>query len=211
MTKAWIGQSNSTLFACEEPGCYYRIALRFEGDGIAHKCPRRGPTTLGWSYAVNLIAKMWTMLDDTMEVIMSEDSSPEAKSTAKIRASAQAEMILVFMRPYFETVQDISREAKKRYDAHKSGDSVYITSGLGDIHILPPDAKWLPAKGGGYTSNPTMAATAGGRVANETPAVSLTEAERNNIKQAIETGMFTDGELAKVYGISVDTIRSLLI
>jgi hypothetical protein len=65
---------------------------------------------------MNLIGKMWEQLDAEVDLIASNGSEE-----AKVRAKAKAEIIALFMAPFFRTWEEVSMEAGRRLYARRNG------------------------------------------------------------------------------------------
>ena len=140
-----------------------------------------------------VLERLWLELDTTMDSLMNVAalSSPDedAVQRLRIRARTQAETLVIFMTPFFNNVDEVAREAKKRYDARQAGDDSYTTPGLSDEDYVPPAVN---------TSSKFTVKRTGNRVPNN--AVDA-------VRQALETKMFTVDEIAASYNMTPDEVK----
>lgn len=224
--------------ACNGPMCMRRMQHKSREAAIEdwnnHTCPWGSGTKVAWSVTKTLVEQMWEKLDVEMNHIMgflnSEgqwqfDPQPEPR---KIRARALAECIAIFMTPFFETADDVAREAVKRHEARKKGED-YETPGLGHrryesaalAHASKADG-WYSTPGDAYTSEPSMAGAPNPRRGGRTttapsraavpPKIRLDEASQAAIRKA-HSGMpqiFTVEVLAKQYGATRAEVTAIL-
>lgn len=150
-----------------------------------------------------LLQRMWDLLDKEMDSIFKyQDKSEQGVFLHKTRARAQAEMIALFMTPHFTTADGIAVEARRRYNARQEGtpdyDPEYETPGLGSRRYQPPPGidKYSPSRTEKKAPTP--------KVKN---VKALPPEAIPGVKLAMESGKFTVPQLAKMYGVSEDTVR----
>lgn len=219
------------LFKCDKPNCYRRLTFKsadlVELERVNHKCPYwGGESKVSWSVTKTLVQQMWDKLDAEYAEIKRGSIDPEYN---KARARAFAECIAIFMRPFFETADDIVKEAMRRYDAKAAGDTEYETPGIGHrryetaamAHASRADG-WYESPQDGYTTDPAHAGSPSrgrGRRASGSvgapaaaPAIKLSEADQSAIRNAHEQmgQIFTPAVLAKQYGVSEAVINQVL-
>jgi hypothetical protein len=184
------------IVICTESHCTLHMSAPSYEEGVrvygAHHCPHLGgPTKIGYSVTLTIVETAWQKLDAVMDLIMDPAAStlPEQTMRAKYEARGMAEIIALFMGPFFTTPDDVAKEAKKRWQARRDGDTAYETVGLGHLKYQAPPG--------------------GPRDKTVEPAHKLTDKEIAGIKAALGSGMMKDVELAKMYGVSVAIIRQV--
>jgi len=228
------------LVHCEQPNCYMHMTVNTEAEQAHylanHKCPYwGGDSKVSWSVTKTLVQEMWELLDSEVNQLKGTwiegkwtEPNPHGVHTEyhQYRARAIAECLAIFMRPFFDTADDIVKESIKRWEARRDRDTEYETAGLGHRRYETAAAAHLSATPGwygtaqdGYTANPSLAGSpspnrgrgAATRPATR-PAVVVTEKDRAQIKMAYE-GMpeiFTPTTLAKQYKVPESVVREIL-
>lgn len=196
--KNWMGveydkQRHIWIIRCPAPLCFYNSARSSEAEANQvlnnHPCPwfGGGTTTFSWSVAVEAILKpIWIELDDRVDIIFSDTATPEEKAQAKAEAKGLGVALAVLMPPFFHAPEEISKEARKRWEARRD-DIEYETPGMGRLRIKPPAA-----------------------LVTTVQMPKLDEKELAAIKFAGQSGMFTTADLAKTYGLSVPQVELIL-
>ena len=217
------------LFECDKPNCYRRFTLNspeeVERERQNHKCPYwGGESKVSWSVTKTLVQQMWDLLDDVMNELMDADD-PKEKDFYKSRARAIAECIAIFMRPFFETADEIAAEAVRRYKARQSGDTEYETAGIGHRRYesaamahSSAATGWYTAPDGGYTSDPHRAGRTSSRRSGRGAAapapvkirVSPEDQEGIRNAHAAMPQIFTIATLAKQYGTTEAEVSAIL-
>lgn len=171
--------------------------------------PRRFPMTeteplihLTWKL---LMSKVEIILDDTRNFDM--ETVRATVDRAKHEARGIAEVLAIQMKPFFESADDVVRAAVKY---HK--DPWYNVPGLGE-HL------WDPTKNPDGSdrvpiSTPRSAPRAGVAKKRTAPKVDntstkkLTDKEREGIKEAVSSGMFTKEDVAAMFEVSMAEIEA---
>lgn len=152
-----------------------------------------------------LVQRMWDMLDETMSSLMNPPGDPE-KRDLKIRARAQAEFIAMFMKPHFTTADMIAVEARRRYNARQEGtpeyDPEYETPGLGTRRYEPPPGTPRFSRDAKPESTKKTAAPKA-KASKPLPPEAIPGA-----KMAIESGKFTVAQIAQMYSVSEEAVRT---
>ena len=217
------------LFECDKPNCYRRFTLNspeeVERERENHKCPYwGGESKVSWSVTKTLVQQMWDLLDDVMNELMDATDEKE-KDFYKSRARAIAECIAIFMKPFFDTADEIAREAVRRHKARQDGDTEYETAGIGarryEVAAMAHSSAtpgWYTSPDGGYTSDPSRAGRTSSRRSGRgttAPApvrIRLSTEDQEGIKNA-HAGMpqiFTIAVLAKQYGTTEAEVSAIL-
>lgn len=146
----------------------------------------------------SLLQRTWEKLDREVDAIKRPDTiDPEYHKT---RAVALAEVLAMFMVPYFSTTQEVSAEALRRWKARQNGEE-YETLGLGAHALsLPKPAVQIP-RGQQTTKRAAAPKSSGNRI----PAAAV-----NNSLQGIVTGMFTVKQIASMYKMTEGEVKSQL-
>lgn len=196
-------QAHPWLVSCDRDGCFYYVCADAEEDGkvklALHRCPTRGTTHQGLMMARSLLQQAWAELDELVDKIMDPDTAPTEKNDLQQQAKGISTVLAIFMVPHFEFPHEISKEAKRRYEARVAGEQ-YETAGLGVRMMEPPPSNWRPD---------VSKASKGVRVADK-KTVSLGDKEREAIKFAGSSGMFTHKQLADTYGISEAQVQEIV-
>lgn len=215
---------------CEAKQCVWRIGFHTEEEAalsmLEHDrkdCPRIGhraylmeeTNDLGQPYtelhlSKSILEKLWDELDATMMPMMTQRGGEEF--VGKCRGLAFA--ILLMSTPYFDTADEVSREAMMRYKI-----------AIGEKEFKPtPGYKFNPPPVGTNAYNksrvkvidsPKKGATTR-RVAAKTaqkqyiPDKMLTPEEVESIREAVSSGMFELEDCASMFKVTVDQIKALL-
>jgi hypothetical protein len=165
-----------------------------------HPYPREIPM----SHPEPLLFSLWELLQSKMSTFM--DYQPDddmekasARERAKYEARGMAETLAILMKPFVESADDVVKHAVKYYK-----DNTYEVPGLG-LHL------WDPMKNYDGTDRTPMPTPGSQR--KPAPARKLGKqldaAEKDAIKAALSSGMFTPDQLAGVYKVSVAQIEAL--
>jgi hypothetical protein len=184
------------IVRCDQPGCFYFVSAKNHTEGVTalttHTCPHTGgPTRQGLMMSKTILENAWIKLDALLETILDDNLEEEDRKALRNQCRGMAEVLAMFMSPHFTTGDEVSREAKRRYNSKKAGEPVE-TPGLGSLRLAPPPG--TPSK---YTT-----------AAAPKPAHKLTDTEVAAIKNALAAG-WDAGDLAKVYKVSEDIIKSV--
>lgn len=166
--------------------------------------PRRFPMT----ETEPLIYKTWELLMSKVQVIMNAPVvGDESSSTAANQARGIAEVLAIQMAPFIESADHVVRCAVAAYK-----DPEFQVPGLG-AHL------WDPMRNPDGTvrtpvSAPRTAPRAGVKKAaprvNNKSTVKLTDKERDGIREAVNSGMFTKEDVASMFKVSMAEIESAL-
>jgi hypothetical protein len=217
------------LFECDKPNCYRRFTLNspeeVERERENHKCPYwGGESKVSWSVTKTLVQQMWDLLDEEVNVLKGDPTVGQIEYH-KFRARAIAECIAIFMKPFFETADEIVKESIKRWQARQDGDTEYETAGIGarryEVAAMAHSSAtpgWYTSPDGGYTSDPSRAGRTSSRRSGRgttAPApvrIRLSPEDQEGIKNA-HAGMpqiFTIAVLAKQYGTTEAEVSAIL-
>lgn len=192
-------------------GCYFVVSATTEENGevalALHTCPHRGgPTKIGLMVKVTLLEEVWEMLDEVVDKIMDPDTDDSEKHDLQQQAKAYAKVICLFMQIYFEFPHEVSAEAKRRWEARQRGDETYCTKGLGSRATEFPEPGFREK-----TEQQKQLSGAQQRSRTKAPAkASVGDQEKQAIKFAAESGMFTKDQIAKTYKITVAQVDEIL-
>ncbi len=159
-----------------------------------------------------LVEQVWKMLDDTMDELMALDAqglsvTGRDANVLKARARAQAEILAIFMQPFFTTPDGIAKEAGVRYKARRDGIE-HKTNGID--HLYFKNARSEPQRTHAeMKADPTTQDRRNVKRPMTTKPIKLNDQQINSIKTAMESGMFPIEVLAKTYGVSVDIITEV--
>lgn len=150
----------------------------------------------------SLLQQTWGLLDAEMDIICAASMNQDV-SQQKQRARAVADVLALFMKPHFNTADEIAREAKRRWQARRDGNTEYETVGLGYRATEFP-SKYTTGNVPGTAPTKKTAAPARSK-----PAVQVPDEAKPGIKQALAMGMMTATELAKSYKTTVAVIEQI--
>jgi len=200
------------LAICEKDECTYRTCADSVEDAevqlAEHACPRKGTDNMTWGKSI--LEKAWDMLDQEVDQIMAvRDRGAEITEGMKANSRGKAEILALFMHPYFENADDISREAMRRYKSRLAGEEC-ITPGVGAGRLILPEGARKEAIGKPVPSTIPDAQPAQPRRPAPPAAKKhkLTDEEVAIIKERLEGGFPVD-MLAAAYEVTPAIIRSL--
>lgn len=201
----WIAKCHRT-----EIGCFFNVSAVTEEEGqvklALHNCPHRGgPTKIGLMVSVTLLEQVWALLDECVDKIMEPDLPADEKNDLQQQAKAYAKVICVFMEIYFPFPNEVSAEAKRRYQARVAGDTTYTTRGLGSRATEFPEG--FRSSDPKPASKPTRNARAQKVAA---PPKQLTDDEKKAVRFAASSGLFTHKQLAETYGVTERYIEQVV-
>lgn len=191
---------------CNEEKCYYVVAAKTYEEGVAlltnHDCPYTGgPTRIGLMMSRTKLDEAWLKLDVAVVELIEGNLAPEEKTRLVGVCRGMAELLAIFMQPHFDHPDQISAEAKKRYEAKKAGQDDYETPGLGGVRFAQPRTReWKE----GINKSATPAQT------KVNPADKFKPEEVKAIKAALDMGMMNEEELAKMYKVGVALIKQIV-
>lgn len=151
-----------------------------------------------------LLESVWAALDAKMDIIMAGEPDPwsheqmEAHKTwvrTKNEARGIAETLAILMDPFFTDPNEVAKEAARRYKARQAGDDSYETPGLAS-EIWEPKS---PLKDETIRKATTPRKAIGKPLPPEAVA---------GAKKALESGKFTVSQIAQMYGVSDEAVKS---
>lgn len=148
----------------------------------------------------HLLLDTWKLLDSKVDLILddSQSAAPE-KEKAKNEARGIAEVLAMFMRPFFESADDIVRESVKRHKA-KVADAEHQTPGLAE-KLWNPNTRW----------DGTPFSEANIKSAGTTKTKSKLTAENiQSIKDGISSGILTEKDCASIFKVTVSEVKEAL-
>ena len=151
----------------------------------------------------SLLLDTWKLLDSKVDIIMSEPNDPhgdnsveaEARSRAKYEARGIAEVLANFMSPFFDSADDIVREAVARYKARSSG-ADHETPGLAE-EIWSPNRRW---DGTLYDEKKPV----------KSGLKPIDKKTMEGIKLAISAGILDEKGAAELYKVSIEQVRAVV-
>jgi hypothetical protein len=164
--------------------------------------PRRHPL----SETEPLIHLTWQLLMTKVGVILAEPAGSDwtreeqaAQTEAKNQARGIAEVLAIQMKPFMESADQVVKCAVKAYK-----DPEFEVPGLG-AHL------WDPQR----NSDGTPRVAIGGPVKKAAPTKSkvfktgktLTDQEREGIKEALSSGLFTESDIATMFKVSLAQVK----
>ena len=154
----------------------------------------------------------WETLDGVMEELMPlirQDKDgiialgdEERLCKLKSKARGMAEIIAIWTTPHFRTADDVAKEANRRHKAREAGEE-HTTPGtmVGNASV---DLA-VTFSNQGLKSNPTKAAPEKAR-----PVLAVSSEVRAQLINGFSSGFFTVSDLAKMYSISEQSVKSIV-
>lgn len=193
-------------FHCPQPLCF--MVLHAATEVILntriedHQCPwfGGGTTTFSWGVmADDYLMPIWKMLDAAVDVMKSNEASPEEKTAARFGGRGLAEALAILMPPFFTTGDEIVKEAIVRWEKRQANED-YETPGIGRF-------KWKRPPG--VTGDPNKPSWAKEYDPSEpkkkaVPKHNLSAADVEAIKKA---AAFPADILSAAYGVTAEVIK----
>lgn len=163
---------------------------------VYHPYPRK----VGMDQGRGLLLKTWELLDAATDTVMKKAADPWSLENVGIKevqaeARAYANVLAMFMEPFFTSADDIVREAVTRYKARQAGVQ-RDTPGLAE-HIWDPRKDWDGSDKVLPNANPQPKVNLGRQ---------LTSEEAEAVANALSAGMFTVEQLAEMFKTSTHAI-----
>lgn len=138
-----------------------------------------------------LLLQTWKKLDAHVDIIKDPKSADEL-FYSKAAARTLAEVLVMFMKPFYATSDDIVREAMNRWKSRQDA-TEHETPGLAEV-IWDPTKNW-------DGSDRTLPG-AGVKTAKKIPETAL-----NSSIKGIMSGMFTVSQIAKMYDTTEEQVK----
>lgn len=156
-----------------------------------------------------LIQQMWDEVDlqynffQEKKKIVGQNEKDLAFTKGYLRGCVK--MLSIFMRPHFNTPDDIVREVHRRWDHAQRGEE-YETPGLGSLRYTPPPGTKQYTTGDvpGTTKQATKKSAS-----SKKRVVNLSDEQKDGIKNALAAGMFSPEDLASMFKVPVETVKAL--
>lgn len=198
---------DAVIVNCDKPNCYLNLTVYTDSAAEElrnhHDCPvAGGQSSYHWEVTMTLVERMWEMIDEEfkeLETLKAKGVGSEEYVLLRGKLRGYAEMLALFMSPYFKDANEITREVVKRSKAEAD----YETPGIGSRRFeTPPNEpnKYAVATQHSKPPSPKIA------IREQTvPQHNLTDDEMASIK---ETAVMMPAEhLAAAFGVSVEVIR----
>ena len=166
--------------------------------------PRRFPMT----ETEPLIHLTWKLLMSKVEIINDSSVMEPTRTVAQNQARGIAEVLAIQMKPFLESADDVVRAAVQFYK-----DPYYVVPGLGE-HLWnprynPDGSERVPLAAPRKAPEARPKAAPKPRVDNKS-TVKLTDKEREGVKEAVSSGMFSKEDVASMFKVSLAEIESAL-
>lgn len=145
----------------------------------------------------SLLSGIWEMLDNAVDNMHTTKDADDL-AYQKARARTLCEVLHPLMSPFYESPDDVVREALARFKARTGGEE-HETPGLGE-HIFDRNTRW---DGISYSAAPAPKKSK--RTGKSIPPSSL-----GSVRQGIDSGMFTVTQIAQMYDVSPDEVKEQL-
>lgn len=181
-----------------------------------HPYPRKVDMNAGES----LLRRTWELLDSKVDIILAEPNGPgdnaleaAARERARYEARGIAETLAIHMKPFFESADDIVKEAVKRHKARKAG-AAHETPGLAE-HLWDPNTNWdgtprVKVAEPKSRTRPVAAPKKAAPKVDNTSTKQLTPEEADGIREAVASGMFSKEDVASMFKVSLATVEQAL-
>lgn len=230
MAENWKGVRESStdprypwLHECAAELCYRRLTFasreEAERDQRDHACPQVGAKWIGEQPTMSILSEAWGALDLKYAEYKSQVKSLPESEKARLQGEMRgmAEVIAMFMSPFFSTADAVGLEVVRRWKAKASGEQ-YETPGLGSLKYafpgvvrgaaqkgvaaMPDVARDVRRPGPGGQSRGAVSRTGASGAAN------LTEKQLQQIKFGVANGLPV-ATIAKTYGISEAAVTQI--
>lgn len=223
-TRVRVGLVTHTQYTarCASRSCWFVGHAGNSGDAQRlldeHTCPQppaRNELPSGYS----TVEKMWDELDDVTRAIMAGEPYASGdrvyqEGTLRGYASGLAFALAMMSHPHFRTTTEIAREAQRRYKMWKNELPYEPTPGYRYNPVTPresPEGEKAPFHG---DTKPAAARAPAKKAAKKAAPVinfgGMSNDDRKRAIQAFRVGMFNEEELAKMYKVSIETIRYMV-
>lgn len=153
----------------------------------------------------SIIEDYWAELDRLIDLIKEKTADPSADLDRVLllreRARGVAFCIQRISRPYYETENDVLRQAQRRYVARRAGEEVATPGCLG---YDPQPAVEHAFKASGQSIKPGMTVSSSRR------GVSIDSAVAEAMRVAFAAGAFSPEQLAKIYALPLVSVQAVL-
>lgn len=191
--------SRRWVFECDDPGCYWASAHESE-DLAFYFSTNHPPCTLPVKYGEKVVSDLfWDKLDELTELIMENRKDPNVDATefAILRGEARgvAWCVRYMCQPYYDDVEEVSREAYLRYMRRTSQRPAEPSP-----HEIRPNGHhpdWQP--GGRYRA---------ARGERSEPRVTVTAEQEKAAKIGLAAGIPME-QLSKALSLPVETLKRL--
>lgn len=160
------------------------------------------PRKVDMNQGRDLLLKTWQLLDEATVGAMDVEASTQVQDHHKAQARAYANVLALFMEPFFTTPDDIVREAVVRYKARQSGET-HVTPGLAE-EVWNPNKNWDGTDRVQFSSETPRKSNFKTKESHRT----LTPDEVTAVKNALNSGAFTSAQLADMFKTSVAVIEN---
>lgn len=167
--------------------------------------PRRNPM----SRTDSLLFVSWSQLMEKVKIILAEPNGPsdnvleaDARERARYEARGMAEILAILMHPFMENADAVVKAAVKK---HK--DPEFEVPGLGE-HLWDPQRNPDGSPRVAISSPKTKPVAKPKVKSNSTKTLSANE--KDGIKEAVGSGMFSKEEIASMFGVSMTTLEEAL-
>jgi hypothetical protein len=208
-------------FFCDARHDCYAVAYGSSEESVrrqlnGHACPspaRRDALASGRT----IIEKGWDELDDVIDAIKANPDHPEylgmEGDLVKGYAQGIAEMLAFLMIPYFRLAEDILKQANRRWKMRTNQLPWEPTPGINFYPAIDVERERTrqaapPVKRAAAKAQPTKRAVPRTEAAAP-PARQFTAEEADFIRASVHGNGIPLEDLAKMYSVSVDRIRSI--
>lgn len=210
-----------TTWRCDKPNCWYviiagdedkvdrRIELHYSGTAGESNCPTP-PRRESLKSGLAEIEKLWREIDDVMDALKAGE--PYRKMEGKeLQAYVKGIAFSIVMKdtPLWPTIKDVAAQALKRWKM-RQGEIPFEatpTTHANNYSSIGTPGGWMP------TNKPAPAKTAPIKRAaprKAAPAAPALPADKiRDIKAARASTMFSDEDIAVMYGVTISQVKSV--
>lgn len=208
MSLSQLKEPEHYLAHCDVKGCYLHVGVWTMEAAVQlldhHQCPYYGgETRISWEIVITtLVERMWEMADEGYEKLITA-TEPDDKLKGELRG--YAEMIALFMSPYFKSANEIVHEVVKRWKMKEAGER-YETPGIGArMYETPPNEPNKYARVSQATKPPPEPIV---HVSKQTKH-NLSDSDCATIRETMQAGMMTAEMMAPAFGVTPAIIRAI--
>lgn len=145
-----------------------------------------------------LLLETWQLLDDATATILGDPVDHERFDTAKAQARAYANVLALFMQPFFNSADEVVREAVKRHKARRANEE-HVTPGLAE-EIWDPMKNWDGSPRVEFSSQP----------AKPKSVSKLQPQQEVFIRKAVGDGTMKAEVLADMFKVDISVINEIV-
>lgn len=222
--REWVGSKDAKRYPyvarCSNLRCHFTVSsttlekaeMALKGHEDTGPCPYRGGVKGSMAEpgsGKTLREQQWDKLDEFVDA--SEDETRDDLTRAQFRGAVQGLAWSIFLmdQPYWRSVKEIYNEAVKRYRIRQGVEEYSPTPGC-DLPWSPSVITGRMASKNSSQSSGSAAKAAATVHPSDKEVWNLGEQKISGLVNAVRSGMFSAGELADIYGITVKAVNRVI-